>query len=73
MSDCGIVIKIKHCEEMSGSDYVFIYQTANRLITSSAAVPKGSATSSQEIRGYKYVMATLTVTKFILMKETMFC
>jgi hypothetical protein len=69
MGYCGIVIVTMYSEEMSESDYVITYQTANRLIISSAAAPKvwstdpkRSATSSQGIRGYMYVMADLKVT-----------
>jgi hypothetical protein len=39
MSDCGIEIISMYCEEISESDYVITYQTSDRLIISSAAVP----------------------------------
>jgi len=69
---CGIVIVATRCVEMSEIDYVITHKTANRLIISSAAAalvrsadPKGSATSSQEIRGYMYITANIKVTNFL--------
>jgi hypothetical protein len=74
---CGIVITTTYCEEMSKSDYVISYQTANRLIISSAAAlkvwstdPKRSATSSQGIRGYTHVTANLKVTNYFFLIES---
>ena len=53
MDHCGIVIVSRYYKELSQSDYVITYRTANRLIISSAAArkvwstdPKRSATSS---------------------------